>query len=69
MSKEQNKSITLDDINNILTKKERGRPTKDNVQLNMRYPRTLDELVRADGEPSKVITPILMKYYGVENGN
>lgn len=53
-----------------LTKKI-GRPSgskvKDNVQLNMRYPRALDELVRADGEPSKVITPILMRYYGLSD--
>lgn len=56
MTKEQNK-----------TKKERGRPTKDNVQLNMRYPRALDELIRADGNPSDVITPILMRHYGLSN--
>lgn len=47
------------------TKKKRGRPEVDNVQLNMRYPRKLDELVRADGNPSDVIVPILMRHYGL----
>ena len=47
------------------TKKERGRPTKDNVQINMRIPRKLDELIRDDGNPSDVITPILLKHYGL----
>jgi len=57
--------------NKVITKKERGRPPgskkTDNVQLNMRYPRSLDELVRADGVPSKVIVPILMRHYGVSD--
>lgn len=43
-----------------------GSKKNDNVQINIRIPRTLDELVRADGEPSKVIVPILLKHYGVE---
>lgn len=49
----------------------RGRPKKDNVQLNMRYPRILDELIRAEawivgqGNPSDVIVPILMQHYGL----
>lgn len=49
------------------TKKKLGRPTKDNVQLNMRYPRSLDERIRQDGMPSDVITPILMLHYGLSD--
>jgi hypothetical protein len=56
--------MTKEDIK--LTKKERGRPRKDNVPLNLRYPRVLDKLIRSDcgkGNPGDVIVPILMRHY------
>lgn len=46
-------------------KKERGRPQKDNVQLNMRYPRKIDEIVRSIGSPSDVIIAILKREFNI----
>jgi hypothetical protein len=68
---DESSNIKQNMVNKHLNKtKKIGRPKgskkTDNVQLNIRYPRALDDLVRADGEPSKVIVPILMRHYGVE---